>query len=148
MCEYIDSGIEVVAATAQKIGYEGFITIMLTGIAVMIAILAVVLALFAFWGYESIKKELIAASSAAAERVSLQSLEDKAIARATLVTERYLQELDPSIFLAAAQSSASKEASTESGPVAKPYPGEENRHEQQPNDAGSNNPPTPTGGPG
>jgi hypothetical protein len=57
----------VITPQSQALDYKDFVTILLTGIAVMIAVGAVAVALFAVWGFSALREEARESARRAAE---------------------------------------------------------------------------------
>ena len=76
----------------QTIEYKDFISILLTGLAVMIAVATIILAAAAVWGFEAIRKD----AKASAEIVARETATNVARDVATTVAARTARETRPS----------------------------------------------------
>ncbi|MBI5264612.1 MAG: hypothetical protein HY852_22690 [Bradyrhizobium sp.] len=67
---FLSRGYQPPPKDAQTIEYKDFISILLTGLAVMIAVMTVFLAAAAIWGYERIRKDVLEAAEKEARTVA------------------------------------------------------------------------------
>jgi hypothetical protein len=147
----------VAESTVTGISKEGWITIMLAGITVLVTLLGIIIAVAAFFGYgalsDIVKKEARKAGKEAARQVSLEEVTKRAkieagqVARRTVLEnkDKWLTELSLGVELAEAQSEpeTAAEASDKTQAVSPAYPGEGAENDgTTPNtddDTGSNN---------
>ncbi len=117
MCEALPAGITL----------EGWITIMLAGITLMVAILAVMIGVAAIWGCNSLKEEVIRASRNTAEEVCKgDTIASMIKAHVTLLVDQHVRESNISERIVEAYR-RKEEASklTEGKSVGETYPGGE-----------------------
>lgn len=144
-----DSVEAVSPAPRNTVSYEGYINIMLVGVTLMVALLAVILAILAFFGYRSLADEVIKRAEGAAEKVALDRVEQRAVTTATEVAEKWLERFDLGVLLSAAQSEPRETASNQTEPVGEAYPGQEdeNGYRDGENHARTDHPGAPEDGP-
>jgi hypothetical protein len=85
---FLSRGYQPPPKASQTIEYKDFISILLTGLAVMIAVMTVFLAAAAIWGYERIRRDVLVAAEVEARKV--------ATAVSTVVATRTARETPPS----------------------------------------------------
>jgi hypothetical protein len=119
------------AQAAEIIGYEGWITIMLAGITVLVTLLGIGLAVAAIFGYSGVKEAARDAAEKAAERVIREN------------KDKWFKDNGLGLELPVAESQTADASSNSVEPVSRPYPGEEVPNASSREDAGRDNPPTP-----
>ena len=157
--------LELAESSVTGISQEGWITIMLAGITVLVTLLGIGIGVAAFFGYgalqDLVKKVARKAAREEAKQVSLEEVTKQAkseagqvaaeVARRTVLEnkDKWLTELALGIELAEAQSEpeTASEASDKAQAVSPAYPGEGAENDgTTPNsddDTGSNNTPAP-----
>jgi hypothetical protein len=128
------------------------VTLLVTLLGLMLAVLGVALGLGAIFGYRGLVDEVVKRAEIAASKVTLEGIESKAIAAATQVAtrvaEKSLEKLDLGVLLSAAQSEQPIPASNAQERVGENYPGDPGREAKNANrnndpNAGANNPAAP-----
>jgi len=89
---FLSRGYQPHLKEAQTIEYKDFISILLTGLAVMIAVATIMLAAAAVWGFEAIRKE----AKASAENVARETATAVAKDVAATVAARTARDVEPS----------------------------------------------------
>jgi|SRR5579872_1178072 len=155
MCERVVH----LAAAAKDMSFDAWIVIMLAGVALMIGLLGIMLtvlaigiAIAAWWGYGGMMEEAKKQAAATAQTISLTNIIERATEAAKIQAEatifankdKWLEEIALGLELPAAQSEPAFTASNTS-PVGRTYPGEEeaNASDTGSNNAGTDNPSAP-----
>jgi|SRR5579863_985070 hypothetical protein len=141
MCERAYHVIAAAAQTAERVSYEGWITIMLAGITILVTLLGIGLAVMAIFGYSGVKEAARdAADKAAREAAERVIRRDK---------DKWLKDMGLGLELPVAQSEPTRRASNQ---VAENYPNEPGREAEHVNgsnepNGGADHPAAPEGGP-
>ncbi len=155
MCERVYHAAVVTTQAAERIGYEGWITIMLAGMTILVTLLGIGLAVVAIFGYsglkESVRDAARTAAQDAAKEISIEDVTAKAV-KAALESaqqtirenkDKWLKEMALGLELPVAESENPKVASNQTEAVSRSYPGEEAKNAGSSDNAGGNNPPAP-----
>ena len=115
----------MVTEPSSAISHEGYISIMITILAVIVGVLAIIAGLLAIVGYQAVVDAAKKKAEDIATRVAQERVTEVAVKAAAEATDKYLRERDLSKLLVDAITHELDPASNAKKAVGEPYPGKE-----------------------